>query len=280
MNAPTAYFTRGGVRIAYDRAGDGPLVVFLHGVGGNRTNWVGQLARLGSGFTCVAWDARGYGASDDPEETLVFDDFARDLESLLDHLGAERAHLVGLSMGGYIAQDFHARFPARVASLTLASTSAGANLLSAAEREDFLAKRLRPLESGASMADVARGLVDVLAGRRADAAIRARLRQSLEALRPDAYRQTLRALVTTDFRDSLVRILVPTLVVVGEDDRVLPVAESRYIAERVKRSRMVVIERAGHLCNIEAPDEFDAALLQLLCENHTRASSLACDQPT
>jgi pimeloyl-ACP methyl ester carboxylesterase len=252
------------VRIAYECVGAGQLLVFLHGVGGNRTNWSGQLSRFGERYCCVAWDARGYGSSDDPEGELAFEDFADDLEGLLDHLGADRAHIVGLSMGGFIAQDFYARYPQRVATLTLAATSAGANLLTTAEREDFLAKRLHPLETGATMAEMARGLIDVLTGPRADDAIRDRLRCSLEALRPRSYQQTLRALVATDFRASLARISVPTLIVVGDHDRVLPEAESRFLAAQIADHQFHVIPRAGHLCNIEAGDEFDAILSDFL----------------
>ncbi|MGH7966696.1 MAG: alpha/beta fold hydrolase, partial [Candidatus Binatia bacterium] len=91
--------TDGPVSIAYDIEGSGPLIVFLHGIGGNRTNWQAQLAHFGVRFCAVAWDARGYGASDDSPQTLQFSDYADDLVRLLDHLKAERAHLVGLSMG-------------------------------------------------------------------------------------------------------------------------------------------------------------------------------------
>ncbi|MGO4329257.1 alpha/beta fold hydrolase [Cupriavidus sp. 2TAF22] len=249
-------------------------MVFLHGVGGNRSNWDGQLAGLSANHTCVAWDARGYGDSDDSARQLVFSDFADDLDFLLSELGAERAHIVGLSMGGYIAQDFYLRYPERVATLTLAATSAGANLLTSEAREEFLAKRLRPLEEGVSIAEIAKGLVDILAGGRADEAIRLRLRRSLEALRPDSYKQALQALVTTDFREALGRITVPTLVIVGDEDRVLPEAESHLLAASIPRSRLVVIKGAGHLCNIEAPAEFDSALSAFLMTNADAGASI------
>jgi 3-oxoadipate enol-lactonase len=90
----------GPVAIAYDIAGSGPLVVFLHGIGGNRSNCEGQIAYFAARFCAVAWDARGYGASEDPPQTLKFSDYTDDLVRLLDHLGGQRCHLVGLSMGG------------------------------------------------------------------------------------------------------------------------------------------------------------------------------------
>src|SRR5260370_26636671 len=101
----------GPPRIAVDRCGAGPLVIFMHGIGGNRSNWHDQLPEFGSHFHAVAWDGRGYGASDDYEGPLDFSDFGRDLARLLTHFGAARAHGVGLSMGGVIASDFYAPSP-------------------------------------------------------------------------------------------------------------------------------------------------------------------------
>ena len=110
-------------RIAVDHMGEGKLVVFMHGIGGNRTNWHDQLPELGRHFRAASWDARGYGMSDDYEGPLDFHDFARDLNRVLDHFGARKAHLVGLSMGGLIAMDFNALFPERVATLTMLGRS-------------------------------------------------------------------------------------------------------------------------------------------------------------
>ena len=130
--------TTGPVSLAYEAQGSGPLVVFLHGIGGNRTNWYEQLDHFGDRFCAVTWDARGYGASDDPPQTLQFGDYADDLNRLLDHFKAERAHLVGLSMGGMIIQDFYARYPQRVATLSLVDTSSGFGGTSEEVTRDFL----------------------------------------------------------------------------------------------------------------------------------------------
>ena len=98
-------------RIAVDHIGSGPLVICLHGIGGNRTNWHDQLRAFSSHFHAAAWDARGYGESDDYEGPLDFADFSRDLLRVLDFFAAQRAHLVGLSMGGLIAMDFCLSYP-------------------------------------------------------------------------------------------------------------------------------------------------------------------------
>lgn len=86
-------FVEGAPRIAIDVMGEGPLLVLLHGIGGNRSNWQFQLPAFAGDFTVAAWDARGYGLSDDYESDLDFSDFSRDLARLLDHFGAAKAHL-------------------------------------------------------------------------------------------------------------------------------------------------------------------------------------------
>ncbi|MGH8064345.1 MAG: alpha/beta fold hydrolase [Candidatus Entotheonellia bacterium] len=248
------------VAIAYDIAGSGPLVVFLHGIGGNRSNWQGQVAYFAARFCAVAWDARGYGASDDPPQTLKFSDYADDLMRLLDHLRAERAHMVGLSMGGMILQDFYGRYADRVATMALVDTSVGFGSVSAEVRRDFLARRLDPLERGLTLADIAPGVVEVLVAKSATAAARQRMRASIEALHVAAYKQALHAIITTDFRAVLPHINVPTLVIVGEEDVVTPPADSEFLTRNISGAKLVSIPGAGHLTNIETPEAFNAAL--------------------
>ena len=128
----------GAPRLAYDHAGRGETVVFLHGIGGNARNWHRQLDALADAYHAVAWDARGYGNSEDYDGPLDFADFAHDLARLLDHLGVERAHLCGLSMGGRISQDFYALFPERVKTLTLVATFTGFKNFTPQERQRFV----------------------------------------------------------------------------------------------------------------------------------------------
>jgi pimeloyl-ACP methyl ester carboxylesterase len=264
--------TSGPVAIAYEAQGSGPLVVFLHGIGGNRTNWYEQLEQFGDHFCAVTWDARGYGASDDSPQTLKFSDYADDLNRLLDHLKAERAHLVGLSMGGMILQDFYARYANRVATLSLVDTSAGFGVASEEAKRDFLARRLEPLEKGLTPTDIAPGVVEVLAGKSAPEAVRAKLRASISALRVEPYKQALHAIVTTDFRSVLPKITVPTLVIVGDEDVVTPPAASDFLVANVPGASLATIPQAGHLTNIEKPEAFKAALRPFLQQHAARAS--------
>lgn len=255
----------GRPRLAYDICGTGPLLVFLHGIGGGRVNWRRQLAQFGEHFTAVAWDARGYGDSDDYDGPLAFTDFADDLARLLDHLDAPRAHVVGLSMGGRIALDLWRRFPDRVASLTLADTSAGSR-----EAQDptkiaaFLAARQKPLLDGMTPAELAPQLVEALLGPAASGAVRAELTASLAALHRDSYLKTLEAVTRfTDFPD-FAAIAVPVLVVAGTADRIAPPDVVAAMAAAIPGATLIMIEAAGHVSNVEAPAAFNAALAGFL----------------
>ena len=149
-------------RIAVDHAGAGPLVVFLHGIGGNRTNWREQIEALSDAFLCAAWDARGYGASDDYDGPLALSQFNDDLLRVLDHFGRPAAHLVGLSMGGTIAQNFYRHHPKKVLSMVLADTRNG---FQRHNSEEFLRRREAPLLAGLTPADIAPNLAPTLAAR-------------------------------------------------------------------------------------------------------------------
>ena len=270
----TLEHTGGPVKIAFERKGSGPLVVFLHGIGGNRSNWTEQLDAFGTRFCALSWDARGYGASDDSPQALVFSDFADDLARVLDHLEAEKTHVVGLSMGGMIAQGFYGRYPDRVATLTLAGTSSGFGAATEEARQDFLNRRLAPLEAGRTLADLAPTLLDVLVAPGTSTKIRDRLQASMAAVRLESYKQALRAIITTDFRAVLPRISVPTQVVVGTEDQVLPPADSAALVAAIPGAEKVILDGIGHLSNLEGLDAFNTAVGAFLDRHADRASTV------
>ncbi|MGQ0662822.1 MAG: alpha/beta fold hydrolase [Pseudomonadota bacterium] len=259
--------------IAVDHQGTGPVVVFLHGIGGNRTNWHDQLAHFAPHFTAVAWDGRGYGASDDYDGPLDFADFSADLVRVLDHFGAEKAHLVGLSMGGMIVQDFHGRHARRVASLVLVDTNSGVRRsMSPREVEEFLRLRREPLLAGKQPKDIAPTVAPTLASPKAPPAIVKRLIDSLSALRKESYLKTLEATTRYDGYPALATIKVPCLVVVGADDRLTPPETARALARDIPGARLAVIDGAGHLTNIEKPAEFNREVLAFLLEHRDLAT--------
>jgi len=251
--------------LAVDVAGSGPPVLFLHGVGGNRSNWRDQLGALAPEFLAAAWDARGYGDSDDYDGPFAMPEVSADAVRVLDALGADGAHIVGLSMGGLIAQDILARHPDRVRSLVLADTSRGRTSAQSDEWVDaFLAARRAPLLAGKTPADIAPKVAEGLVGRAATAAVRERLVASLSALRKDGYLKALEAVTVHEPLLDHTRVRVPCLVLVGEDDRVTPVRAAQSLARRIPGARLEVIPEAGHLSNIERPDIFNALILDFL----------------
>jgi 3-oxoadipate enol-lactonase len=241
-------------RIAVSVAGEGELLLFLHGLGGNRYHWRDQLAFFSRAYKAAAWDARGYGDSDDYEGPLEFAAFSRDMLRLLDFFKAQKAHLVGLSMGGRIARDFALRHPERVATLTLANTHPGFNALSEDEVRRFVEERRnRTPES-----------MRALLGSGARPEAYEAMLASFKALRKDSYLKTLEASVAQDRAAPVERIRAPTLVITGSEDRVYPPALARGMAQRIPGAQIVELERCGHLSNLEQPERFNAALSQFL----------------
>lgn len=252
--------------IAYDNMGDGPPVVFLHGIGGNRSNWHEQLpAFAAAGFHAVAWDARGYGGSDDYDGPLNFPDFSADLARLLDHLGVDQAHLVGLSMGGRILQDFYARHADRVATLTLCATMPGFDkTLTSERRAEFVRLRKQPLVEGKSPEEMAPAVAKTLLGPNTTDVHYQRLVASMAALHVDSYIKTIEATVMFDHQVDLPAIACPTLLVFGGADTLARAEVGGRMHEQIPSSELVILEETGHLVNIEEPEAFNRAVLGFL----------------
>jgi 3-oxoadipate enol-lactonase len=254
----------GAPRIAVDHIGAGPLLIFLHGIGGNRTNWHDQLPEFGRHFHAVSWDARGYGDSGDYEGPLDFADFADDLARVVDHYGAPRAHLVGLSMGGVIAMDFAARYRHRVATLTLCDTMPGFGHLTDAQRSEFIRLRQEPLLCGKEPRDIAPVVARTLLGKSPRPGCFDRLVASMTALHKESYIKTITGSVNYARPLAIESIAAPVMIVVGDEDTLTPPATSRELAQRIPGARLRVIEGAGHLSNIEQPEIFNRVVLEFL----------------
>lgn len=252
--------------LALDLAGDGHggLVLFMHGIGGNRSNWKRQLPAFAPHFACAAWDARGYGASDDYDSPLAFDDFVADVLRVLDHFGAERAHLVGLSMGGRIAMRTALLHPDRVATLTLVDTHEGFAAFTPAQRQAFVDSRRAPLLAGKEPSDIAEGVARSLVGPHATAEHLDELIASIAALHKASYIKSLQATVEQVDLGDIATIEAPAHFIVGENDPLTPPAMHFEMAAKLGGAPVSVLPRAGHLSNIEAPDAFNAAALQWL----------------
>ena len=251
-------------RIAVESAGNGPPVLFLHGLGGNRSHWRDQMAALAGEFTVAAWDARGFGESDDPAAPWTFADFSADLVRVFDALGMARAHLVGLSMGARIALDFYGRYPERVLSLVLADTSVASSAPDPSTVEMQLRRRRALFESGDIDTVAANALVDELIGPAPHPQARARLVEGLVALRAVPYLDTLRTVAFYRDFPPLSAIGVPCLVMCGSADRLAPPEKCRGMASMIPGASFVEIPGAGHVSNLEQPTAFTDAIRDFL----------------
>ncbi len=175
-------------RLAVSVAGDGPFILFLHGIRGNRSNWSSQVDFFSQRWRAAAWDARGYGDSDDYAGPLQFDHFGGDVLRVVEHFGVKKMHLVGLSMGGRIARNVALRFPERLRSLTLVNTTPGFDSMSMDEVRRFVTERKTQTPES----------VRKLLGSRARPEAFETLWQSVSATRDESYRKTLEASVAQD----------------------------------------------------------------------------------
>ena len=252
--------------IAYDQMGEGPPVVFLHGIGGNRSNWHDQLPALAAaGFRAIAWDARGYGGSDDYDGPLEFPDFSADLARLLDHLGVDRAHLVGLSMGGRILQDFYGRHGDRATTLTLCATMPGFDkTLTPERRAEFVRLRKQPLLDGKSPEEMAPAVAKSLLGPNTTDIHYQRLVASMAALHVESYIKTVEATVMFDHHVDLPAISSPTLLVFGGADQLAKPEVGERMHQQIPGSELRILAETGHLVNLEQPEAFNRIVLDFL----------------
>ncbi|HEX2050639.1 MAG TPA: alpha/beta fold hydrolase [Actinomycetota bacterium] len=255
-----------GLSLAYrDTGGPGRIVLLVHAFPFDGRMWDGQVARFGDRQRLLVPDLPGFGDSSVPDDPAAYsiDAYADHLAALLDDAGARDAVVCGVSMGGYVALALWRRHRARVAALVLADTRAGADTPEVARRR---AEQQETIHRDGITA-VADATLDRLLSERAvarDAQLRARTRALME--QPAAgYVGALEAMRTRhDATADVAGVDAPALVIVGEDDVITPPDEARRLHEAIRGSQLVVIPAAGHLPNLEAPDEFDAALAGFL----------------
>ena len=279
--APTAYAAGARAmrigpapRLAVEYAGAGPLVVFLHGIGGDRSTWAPQIEAFSERFCVAAWDARGYGDSDDYDGPLDFADMADDLAHLLDAFAVDRAHLVGLSMGGRICLEFCVHHAHRIATLTLAGVQARFAAFDETARREYLdVRRRRLIDEGLSPADIAPDVIGRLIAPGASDEARRRAVAGMSRLHTGSYLKTLEATTRFDREHVLGDIAVPTLAIGGEHDPLTPPDLVRSIADRIPGAEHHMIYGAGHLSNLEHPVEFNRLLDGFLARYRERANT-------
>jgi 3-oxoadipate enol-lactonase len=248
-------------RIGYLEAGGGDAtpIVFLHGVGSDKSVWRPQLAHFGQTRRAVAFDYPGYGESEFVEGATR-DDYAAAILAAMDALGIERAHICGLSLGGVIAVALHAAASERCASLIIADSFAvhpdgqGIHDRSIAASQTMTMREFAEARSG------------VLLGSAATPEFRIEVIETMAAIDPAAFRLGVVAVWLADQRDRAASVGVPTLIIVGDEDVVTPPVLSEELHKLVPGSGLERIAAAGHLTNAEQPQAFNMAIESFLSQ--------------
>ena len=240
-----------GMSIGYDKAGSGHAtpIVFLHGVGSDKSVWHPQREHFGKERRAIAFDYPGYGDSDPAPEATSRDDYAAAILSAMGELAVERAHVCGLSLGGVVAIAMHAQAPDRCASLILADTFA--------VHPQGRAIYERSLAGSRDLPAMAEARVDALLAQPADPQVRREVVETMSRIDPAAYRVGAEAVWLADQRGRAQGIRIPTLILCGDQDLITPVDLSSELANLIPDARMHVIAGAGHLTNLEKPAEFN-----------------------
>jgi 3-oxoadipate enol-lactonase len=262
--------------IAYETAGTGTPIVLIHGHPFDHTMWAPQIKAFSQLYHVIAPDMRGYGKSTLPKNSPTkFEDYATDILLLLDSLSIKNFHLAGLSMGGQVIMEMFRQAPSRIKTLIFADTFAGPDTpevkqgrYDAADRlekegmdayaDEVIYKMIKP-EHVSSMPHVSAPVVKMM-----------------KATLPLAAATALRARAERiDYlKDVLPAIDIPTLVIVGRDDEFTPVSKAEELQQNLQNCKLVIIEDAGHMPNLEHPDQFNSVVFDFLerVGNHTGGS--------
>jgi 3-oxoadipate enol-lactonase len=241
-----------------EQGGGGIPIVFLHGVGSDKSAWAPQLDHFGRSRRAIALDYPGYGDSDPAPDATTRDDYAAAMLSAMSALGIGKVHACGLSLGGVVAIAMHHLAPEMIASLILAD--------SFAVHPDGRGIYERSVAGSADLRAMAEARVDVLLAEPADPAIRSEVVETMARIDPAAYRIGADAVWLADQRDRAAAIRVPTLVVCGAEDNVTPPALSRELAELIPAARYEQIDSAGHLSNLEQPPTFNRLVDEFIAQ--------------
>ena len=265
----TSQLVDGIPRLHFQEIGSGPPVIFLHGIGGNRTNWTAQQLAMSDVCTTIAWDARGYGKSDDYEGPLNFHDFSQDLTRLLNFRKINKAHFVGLSMGARILMDFYPQNKERVATLTLCDCFFSyKKALSPEKQREFIDLRQKPLREGKSPADLAPTLIKSLVGPNCSDEAKDKLYQSLVDIHVDSYLKTIEASITFSAEGNLSDFSVPVQLIFGEHDKLTPPSIGETMRSQFPNALLNIISDSGHLTNIEQPRYFNKIIRNFITQYH------------
>jgi pimeloyl-ACP methyl ester carboxylesterase len=244
---------RDGVNIYYEVHGSGPVILLSHGYSATSQMWAGQIEALGKDHTLVTWDMRGHGQSDYPEDQAQYSEEAtvEDMKAILDAVGADKAIVGGLSLGGYMSLAFNATYPERVRALLIIDTGPGYKNDQAREGWNQTSLKTAERWERDGLTRQEGGSAEVRTSSHRDATGLARAGR-------DMLTQKNARVIT-----SLPDIKAPSIVIVGANDAPFLNAAD-YMAAKIPGAQKVVIPDAGHAANIDQPAAFNRAVLDFV----------------
>jgi 3-oxoadipate enol-lactonase len=253
------------IQINYELSGKkgAPVVVLSHSLSTNLLMWNPQIDALNPYFQVLRYDTRGHGATEAPSGSYTLELLAEDVIGLLDALGMDRVHFVGLSMGGMIGQCLGLNHPHRLMSLVLCGTAS----IIPAEAQPVWQERLDKVRKK-GMAALSEETLErwfTPAFLRQNPPVVKLIREQILTTPAAGFIGCAEAIRRLNYLDRISGIKTPTLIMVGEDDPGTPVSASEAMHERITGSTLVVLPSARHLSNVEQTAPFNAALLKFLC---------------
>ena len=251
-----------GVELAYELRGSGDPMVMIHGAQGDQSMFSGLAAAFARDYRVLTFDQRGSGLSAKPDMPYSIAMFADDTAALMDHLSMASAHIIGVSMGGMIAQEFALKHPRKVRSLVLGCTTPGSpNAIRAggdALTNAYSTKPMTAEERGKALAEVAFSKPYLATHPEViDNMIESRRQRPIDNV---GFAHRMKAAGAHNTYDRINEIRCPTLVITGKDDALIAWENSRVIAERIPGAELVVLEPAGHCFWMEQPEKTHDAI--------------------
>jgi len=266
---PPSVIALDGRKLAFDEVSPpNPkgAILLLAGLGSKRLGWMRQLEDFGREYRTIAFDHRDTGDSDEVEAPYTVADLADDAAALLCVLGIARAHVVGISLGGYVALQFALRHPEQLDKLVLVSTSAGGRAHAPANPE--IAALLAPVPSLEIGERAIRNYSRIMAAQyvqeHPDELERIAAVARYRPMSAAGYGRQLQAALTHDVVDALHQICAPTLVIHGDSDPLVPPENGAYLARHIAGARHIVYPGVGHVPIVERAEQFNRDVLAFL----------------
>jgi 3-oxoadipate enol-lactonase len=247
-----------GIETNYTIEGEGPWLAMSHSLACNLSMWDDQVKLLARRFKVLRYDTRGHGASGSPKGPYTLDQLADDVKALFDGLGIQRAHWVGLSMGGMIGQTFALKYPGVFQSMVLADTTSRRPPNAEQMWSDRVKTAREKGMEGVREGTLARWFTDPY--RESNKSVMDRIGRDICATPVEGFAGCCEAIAKVDVLDRLNEVDCPTLVIVGEQDHGTPVEAAKLIQQNIKGAELVVIPSAAHLSNVEQAEAFNKAL--------------------